>query len=193
MRNGKRSLVKASLPLWLALALVATSVIGVSALIGSGLLATNILSTSVLVQSQNTEITIDLDTGWNMVSLPVIAEDMSADSILAGVGYYQLITWSGTQYVEAIEFEVGKGYWLLSLADVSIQVSGTPVEQFSIDLNSGWKMIGGLNTLSSAAETFPGYYQLYAWDGVGYLESTILEPGKGYWALVLEDTQITLP
>ncbi len=193
MRNGKGSLVKTALPLWLTLALVATSVIGVSALISHGLLATNILSATVSVTSPNTEVTIDLNSGWNMVSLPVVAEDMSAESILSEVGYYQLVTWSGTQYSEALEFEPGKGYWLLSLVEVSIQVSGTPVEQLSIDLTPGWNMIGGLNTESDAMETFPSYYQLYAWDGGGYIESTVLEPSDGYWALVLIETIITLP
>jgi len=54
-------------------------------------------------------------------------------------------------------------------------------------------MISSFNVEANASDVFPGYYQLVTWDGSGYIAATMMEPGKGYWALVLEETQIQLP
>jgi len=47
----------------------------------------------------------------------------SASAVLSDVSFYQLVTWSGTGYVVATEFELGKGYWLLVLEDTSISIT----------------------------------------------------------------------
>ncbi|MDP6047995.1 MAG: hypothetical protein QGG23_00905 [Candidatus Bathyarchaeota archaeon] len=40
---------------------------------------------------------------------------------------------------------------------------------------------------------FFGFYQLVTWIGTGYASATAFDPGKGYWALVLSETNIQLP
>jgi len=139
------------------------------------------------------EFTLELSVGWNMVSLPVVPDDSSAASILSGVGFYQLVTWSGTGYVVASEFEVGKGYWLLVLENVNVTVSGLPADSVSLTLSPGWNMIGGPNEIVVSGDVFTGFYQLVTWTGTGYIPVTEFDPGNGYWALVLEETQIQLP
>ncbi len=194
MRASRAGFIfEVGLPLWLVLALVATLVVGVYALIGSGLLATNVLSASVTVQSQGVTVTLELDTGWNMVSLPVDPVDPSANSVLGGVGFYQLVAWSGTGYISASEFEEGRGYWLLVLQDTNVSVTGALVNEVNLTLSPGWSMVGGTDDEVQAADVFPGFYQLVTWTGTGYTPATVFEPGKGYWALVLEETQIQLP
>jgi len=54
-------------------------------------------------------------------------------------------------------------------------------------------MVGEIYDEAQAADVFPGFYQLVTWTGTGYTPATTFEPGKGYWALVLEETQIQLP
>lgn len=44
----------------------------------------------------------------------------------------------------------------------------------------------------NATLVFPDYYQLVTWDGTRYVTSNTLEPGKGYWALVLTPTHIII-
>ena len=194
MRRSRAGFIlEAGLPLWLVLTLVATSVVGVSALVGSGLLATNVLSASVTVQSQSVTVVLELDAGWNMVSLPVDPIDPSANSVLDGVGFYQLVTWSGTGYVTATEFEAGRGYWLLVLQDTNVTVNGTPLSEVTLTLSPGWSMVGGPNDVVTASDVFPGFYQLVTWTGTGYTPATVFKPGNGYWALVLTETQIQLP
>ena len=139
------------------------------------------------------EFTLELNIGWNMVSIPVIPDDHSAASVLSDVGFFQLVTWSGTGYVPATSFEAGKGYWLLVLEDVNVTITGIPVDSLSLSLSTGWSMIGGTYDEVQAADVFPGFYQLVTWTGTGYIPATVFEPGRGYWSLVLTETQIQLP
>ena len=53
-------------------------------------------------------------------------------------------------------------------------------------------MVGGTFDEAQAADVFPGFYQLVTWTGTGYTTATTFEPGRGYWALVLANTQIEL-
>jgi len=64
---------------------------------------------------------------------------------------------------------------------------------YLMNLSAGWNMISSYNVKANASDIFPGFYQLVTWDGSGYKAVTRMEPGKGYWALVLEDTQIKFP
>ena len=112
---------------------------------------------------------------------------------MEGVGFYQLVEWSGSGYVPASSFESGVGYWLLVLEDMNITVSGLPLEQVTMTLPLGWSMIGGPNSVVHASDVFSGFFQLVTWSGTGYFTATEFEPCKGYWALILEATEITLP
>ena len=151
-----------------------------------------IYSFTILV-SVEVEFTLELRAGWNMVSLPVVPDDPMANAVMPSGLFYQLVTWTGTGYVAATEFEAGRGYWLLVLEDVNVTVTGIPVDEVTLTLSPGWSMIGGPNSVVQASEVFPGFYQLVTWTGTGYTPATVFEPGKGYWALVLEETQIQLP
>jgi len=146
----------------------------------------------MIVIAFEVEFTMKLKAGWNMVSLPMIPDNLTAASILDHVGFWQLVTWSGTGYLISTEFEVGRGYWLLVLEDVNVTISGPPVEILNLDLSTGWSMVGGPNDVVTAMNTFPGFYQLVTWSGTGYVIATDFEPGKGYWALVLEESHIQL-
>jgi len=60
--------------------------------------------------SESRSFVLSLKAGWSMVSLPFLPDDSSAESVLSGVGFFQLVVWEGTRYVDAEEFELGKGY-----------------------------------------------------------------------------------
>jgi hypothetical protein len=140
-------------------------------------------------------VSIDLNAGWNMVSFPVIPSNASFTSIFSEVGFYQVLTWSGTSYVAPTNAEAGRGYWVLVLSATTVNVTGAPVETYALDLPAGWSMIGGIynNTVNSDT-VFAGYYQLLTWNGSSYVDAKLvgIEPGKGYWALVLEPTHIVV-
>ena len=75
-------------------------------------------------EPQLNEFTLNVSAGWNMVSIPFLPSDPSADSVLSEVAFYQLVTWIGTGYEVATEFELGKGYWLLVLEETNITITG---------------------------------------------------------------------
>jgi hypothetical protein len=80
---------------------------------------------------------------------------------------------------------------VLVLSPTTVEVTGSAVESFELDLPAGWSMIGSVyNSTVSASDVFPDYYQLVAWSGTSYVTATTIEPGKGYWVLVLVPTHI---
>lgn len=136
---------------------------------------------------------LPLNVGWNMISFSVIPTDTSFSSIFTGMSYYQVLTWSGTNYVTPTNAEVGRGYWVLALSPTTLNLTGLPVQSYELDLPAGWSMIGSVyNNTVDGGTVFPGYYQLLTWDGGKYVDSTTIVSGKGYWALVLEPTHIVV-
>jgi subtilisin family serine protease len=137
------------------------------------------------------EATLQLEAGWNMVSFPVIPDDTSFASIFSGADFYQVVTWTGMSYTTPTNVEAGRGYWVLMLSPTTITLEGTPVKSYEVDLPAGWSMIGGIYDVTvDADDVFPEHYQLVTWTGTSYVTATTIEPGKGYWVLVLEETYI---
>ena len=146
----------------------------------------------MILVSAEVEFTLELRAGWNMVSLPVVPKDASAASVLRGVGFYQLVTLGGVRYIASTEFEVGRVYWLLVLQDVNVTVAWIPVDSLNLTLTPGWRIVGEPYSTLQAADVFPGFFQLVTWTKTSYTSVTAFEPVKGYWALVLSETELSL-
>lgn len=84
-------------------------------------------------------------------------------------------------------------YLLLMLEETNVTVTGQQISEVTLDLPAGWSMVCGPDSTVQAAEVFPGFYQLVSWGGTGYLTATSFEPDKAYWALVHQETTVTLP
>ena len=110
------------------------------------------------------------------------------------MAFYQVLTWNGSSYITPSEAEAGVGYWILFLEETSVSIEDAePVTSYTKSLPAGWSMIGSIyDQTVDADDVFPGFYQLLTWNGNSYVTSTTIEPGKGYWALVLEPTTITV-
>ena len=137
---------------------------------------------------------LHLSAGWNMVSFPCLPEDASFSNIFSEVAFYQVLTWDGTSYVTPTTAEAGWGYWVLVLTGTTVIITcDNLVESYERDLPAGWSMIGSIIICTVDADcVFPSFYQLLTWDGASYVPSAVIAPGKGYWALVLESTQIVV-
>jgi PKD repeat protein len=136
---------------------------------------------------------LPLSAGWNLVSFPCLPlEDLSFSYILRDVPFYQVLTWDGTSYIEPTHVELGKGYWLLVIEEATVEYWGLPAQRYELDLPVGWSLIGSVSCMVDVDPVFPGFYQLYGWDGAGYFPSTTVEPWRGYWVLVLEPTHIVV-
>lgn len=125
---------------------------------------------------------ISLNEGWNIISVPLLAADMSVneifpDAITAAFGF------DGT-YQTATILENSKGYWIKYATTDNINISGTGASG-NIEINEGWNLIGpynidiSVNAISSSpANIITSQFFTYAG---GYNASTTLEHGKGYW------------
>lgn len=122
-------------------------------------------------------------TGWNLVSLPILSEDMSKTylfptAVSPAYGYNNGYNIVDTLYNEA-------GYWIKFNSNEIISLHGNFVQQNTINVVNGWNMIGpfdktiDVNSITTQppnllASPFYGF-------GSGYYVANTLEPGKGYW------------
>jgi len=102
--------------------------------------------------------TLNLYTGWNLISLPLMPEDTSIASLLSSINGNYSIIWeyiaSDTsdhwkKYDPSAPFgndltnmEAGKGYWIMMISDDTLFISGTVPESTDINLKIGWNLIG---------------------------------------------------
>ncbi|MCD4811279.1 right-handed parallel beta-helix repeat-containing protein [bacterium] len=108
--------------------------------------------------------TLNLYTGWNLISLPLIPEDTSITSLLSPINGNYSIVWEynasdtsdhwkkydpGVPFGnDLINMEPGKGYWIMMTSDDTLPISGTAPESTDIDLKTSWNLVG-FNSLDS--------------------------------------------
>ena len=108
--------------------------------------------------------TLNLYTGWNLISLPLMPEDTSITSLLSPINGNYSIIWEynasdtsdhwkkydpGVPFGnDLINMEPGKGYWIMMTSDDTLPISGTVPESTDIDLRTGWNLVG-FNSLDS--------------------------------------------
>ncbi len=123
--------------------------------------------------------------GWQMVSLPIVPEDASVETLFPGY----LAAWEfepGSGYVVATEFQPCRGYWLKLAAPVTVTVCGPPVMDCSNTLSSGWHMVGApICIVGTPPLTNPPNLLLALWgyeSSLGYVLPYYVNPWQGYWA-----------
>ncbi|MCK4734172.1 MAG: DNRLRE domain-containing protein, partial [Methanophagales archaeon] len=156
------------------------------------------------------QTSIQLHTGWNLISLPLTPEDAAILNVLSPVADNWNSVWSyeggkwkrydltGPDFLNTLTFmEPGKGYWLHMNSDDTLSISGSEPRVKSIPLSAGWNLVG-YNSLNSKSTTEAmksvegnwnsvwsyeaGRWKRYDMTGPDFLNSlTFMEPGKGYW------------
>jgi len=140
--------------------------------------------TSVKIVSKKIETKqSELNSGWNLVSVPVTNLIMSPASIFPN-SVSSVWGFNGAYYAES-QLQTGKGYWEKNSIDETLDISGIKPESFIINLVQGWNLIGvfdrdaiitsitttPINIISSS---FFGYNN-------GYFVPFKLGFGKGFW------------
>ncbi len=135
---------------------------------------------------------MELVTGWNMISMPVIPVSTIASEIfdfspIPPFGYDA----PTRTYFEVEEVQPGMGYWVYSMMDTSVQFAGMPVDTFNLDIYNGWNLIGASgipravsSTCTSPADIIVG--PIYGYEAGGYIEADTTKPLMGYWLLSSE-------
>lgn len=139
---------------------------------------------------------IQIHTGWNLISIPLVPGDINTASVLPPISGNYSIIWeynasdttdhwkkyepSAPFGNDLTEMEPGKGYWILMTSDNTLSITGTVPELTDIDLKTGWNLIG-YNSLDSqpitdARSSITGNYDII-WE---YNASDTIDHWKKY-------------
>jgi len=142
-----------------------------------------------------------LKAGWNMISLPVVPEDTSVETIFSEICYYVIYEWDAAteEYVDVYSLEPGKGYMIQVLQDVDVEISGSPVTGSTMELSAGWNLVGAFYEDLAMGEVIivsvdPADASGYPMDDTYTImtEGDTVVAGKGYWAYLEEDCTVTV-
>jgi hypothetical protein len=165
-----------------------------------------------------TKFTLPLQSGWNLISVPLSAAERSPDKIFSGInGSYEAVySFDGTNYQDYVpgvtggsltSIEPGRGYWIYMTKPASLEITGSAATS-GVQLKTGWNLVGYNSTGSKAVaealssisgkfdavysfDTASNSYRAYVPGEAGDL--TTLEAGRGYWIYVNADATWTLP
>ncbi len=165
------------------------------------------LVVSSLVIMHFTENDLQLDAGWNFVSMDLMPwqdldnmindEEMGIVDQYTRLMYYdaEMDRWSSyvpgrAEHFNGLEhWEYTIGFWIYITEETSLTYLGYEIETTNMTLYPGWNMIG----IPSSAEgnhevpvevTRVGYFDLAAEYNISYYhdpENFTFEPGQGYW------------
>ena len=129
-------------------------------------------------------LSVDYTEGWNLVGLPLIVEDNDYQMLFADAVNGTLYSFNGSYHSEEF-IEMGTGYWLRFQDSGSAVMTGTPVSELSLSVNSGWNLISSISIpVEIGAIIDPDNIiingTIYGFDS-GYIAVDELVPGEGYW------------
>jgi hypothetical protein len=138
--------------------------------------------------------TFSVSSGWNMVSVPVTAPNYAKTILFPSAQSNAFTFQSG--YVAKDTLKNGPGYWLKFESNQNVQMYGMSRNSDSIDVRTGWNMIGSISnpisvgdiTTSNGVSIVSPFYQYQN----GYLVATDLLPGKAYWVKTNADGKLYL-
>lgn len=137
-------------------------------------------------QNNILQITVNLTDGWNILSVPVLAADMTGVNLFptAISPFYSF----NNIYNQVSVLESGKGYWVKFEGNQNKSIIGTIVGSNEIQVNQGWNLIGpfAFDVSVSNITTLPANIitsTFFGYEG-GYTQADTLQPGKGYWVKV---------
>ena len=133
--------------------------------------------------------------GWNMVGLPYMPGNRHYKAVFANSNDNTFFGFEGT-YVPEDSFQVSTGYWLNFPADETVAISGSQIDNVTLDLAAGWNMISGISSdvaiedvIDSSGIINPG--TLFRFAGT-YVPVDVIEQGGGFWINTNAAGQITL-
>ena len=156
-----------------------------------------------------TTFDINLASGWNLISLPLIPTSTAIGTVLADVDENTTIVWSYDAVAEAwtswepgfggdlTAMVDGKGYWIyMDAADLltvnGVELKPAPNTPPSYAVTPGWNLIGFKSSVQRTAGDYllgiaGSWTRIYTYGTMKYSavgSSDMMNPGKGYWIAV---------
>ncbi|MEE8402345.1 MAG: LamG-like jellyroll fold domain-containing protein, partial [Candidatus Hydrothermarchaeaceae archaeon] len=147
---------------------------------------------------QNSTFNISLDSGWNLISIPLELDNWTLTSVLAQIeGKYNVVFvylggWkkSTSTRVPLTEMSREYGYWINMSEPATLTVSGTVPSVTTMNVIEGWNLMGfpSLTVQNLTIVLSPiSYNVVFEYRG-GWKKSTStrvpltdMSPGYGYW------------
>jgi hypothetical protein len=139
------------------------------------------------------EFQLDLEAGWNLISLPLIPENNIAKYIIPGVQtIYQYIDGGYKEISNTDPLESGIGYWVLVSSDTTVNIQGQCFNHYSKELKQGWYLLGCIESSASPGTNVANSIEvMYQYIDGSYEIVTECKPGYGFWINMLEDATLT--
>jgi hypothetical protein len=159
-----------------------------------------------------------LSAGWNLVSLPLTADDMTAGSVLDSISglYTSVMRYDSSAHSfvvveDADTMENGVGYFIHTPAEVTWSYDGQPYNSISASLSTGLNCVGWTNetgsALPGALDSIVGNYRYVArWNAgtpsyevylpgapAAFNDFEAMDRGVGYFIAATADCTLTYP
>jgi photosystem II stability/assembly factor-like uncharacterized protein len=159
----------------------------------SSYVLTNPVITSLNIIYKGISSIVDVNNEWNMISVPLIAEDMSLSNLFPSATSLAYGFEGG--YVTEDTLVGGKGYWLKFDGNQQVQIYGSRIGD-TVPLEIGWNMFGAYEEdipISQITTTPPGIVATYFFGyNDGYYLADTLNSGQGYWVRVTQNGLLNL-
>jgi len=154
----------------------------------------------VVHEAAEQTVNIELQVGWNMVSVPVVDADMSVDTVFPNAEI--VYTWDPAtkSYVLPDTIDPTMAYWVASLNGETVSFTGTPVTGWETEVEAGWNMVGSIHPASvdfnepedDPDESVEGF--TYWWDPTtkSYTFKHSIDPTLGHWVAAIEDCTLVV-
>lgn len=128
--------------------------------------------------------------GWNLVSIPQIAEDFSKMSLFPNA-ISDAFTYANGTYIREDTLSPGQGYWIKLPPGDQLWIAGSNITNDTLEVHAGWNMIGSLSDpveVVAIEQSPPGIIisNVLEYDG-GYKAVNYLLPLKAYWIKVSQE------
>jgi hypothetical protein len=147
------------------------------------------------ITGNSTTMSVQLNSGWNLLSLPLSVVDPSLTTIFPNA-ISKAFSFESANYQQLDSLENGFGYWVKFGSSTPIEISGSPQLFDTIIVYQGWNMIGSLSTPVSTSSITSIPSNIIASNFYGYqtqyLPTDTIYPGRGYWIKVQQAGKLVL-
>jgi len=156
---------------------------------------TGALIDAYTIISSSKSIKLNLQRGWNLLSLPIKVSDPLKSSIFPDAISPAFI-YEANQYNITDSLGNGFGFWIKFNISFDAYLIGDSLYQDTIDVNEGWNLIGSISTPvpTNSVIQIPDQNitsSFFGFDGSYYTQDTLL-PGKGYWVKANQPGKLVL-
>ena len=146
------------------------------------------------------EFKLNVLAGWNMISIPLVPENNSVESLfgdcVSTLDIQPVVQWQSPIFMPVTELDVKIGYWLFSPMTTICNMSGMPIENTTLSLFAGWNMAGTISDINDInISLIPNQVEIrpaVTWQSPLFVETDIIEPGKSAWVFVTQDTEVEI-